>query len=70
MKSHKCGRGLDHPCDSVPGRRLYPRGENEPSVGSSGISGEMEGVVRRAESQCVAVGGGQSERKGAAMSAR
>lgn len=46
------------------------RSENELGVGSSGISGETKGPVRRAKSEGTVVGGGRIERKGAAISVR
>jgi hypothetical protein len=43
MKSHKCGYGLDHASDAAPGTLIAPfQGENELSVGSSGISGKIK----------------------------
>lgn len=38
-------------------------GQNNLGVGSSGISGEMKGALRRAKDKCVMVGGGGKERK-------
>ena len=69
----RCGGWLDHPSISTP-KQLNSitahAGQNDQGVGSICISGKLKGAVRRAESKCAVVGGGQSKRKGAAMSAR